>query len=79
MPSTSKSQRRLFGLAYSIKKAGKNSDKYKNANNKIKELVDSMTLKDLEDYASTKETDLPEKVEEKFGYFESFEDYCSKN
>ena len=77
MPSKSKSQRRLFGLVYSIKKAGKKSDKYKEASDDIKNLVDTMTFQQLKDYAGTDESGLPEKVDEKFGYFESFTEYCS--
>lgn len=77
MPSKSKSQRRLFGLVYSIKKDGKNSDKYKEASPEIKNLVDTMTFKQLRDFISIDEKELPDKVDEKFGYITSFNDYCS--
>lgn len=77
MPSKSKSQRRLFGLVYSIKKAGKNSDKYKEASSEIKNLVDTMSFKQLRDFISIDETELPDKIDEKFGYIKSFNEYCS--
>lgn len=63
--SKSKSQRHLMGYAYSIKKAGKDSKEYKDASKSIKDLADSMTLKQLKDFASTKEKGLPKKVKKK--------------
>ena len=77
MPSKSKSQRRLFGLVYSIKKAGKNSDNYKEASSEIKNLVDTMSFKQLRDFISIDETELPDKIDEKIGYIKSFNEYCS--
>ena len=59
MPSTSKSQRRLFGWALACKR-----DKNKKCPKSVRELADSMTEKELEDYAKTSEKDLPEKVKE---------------
>jgi hypothetical protein len=59
--SYSKTQQRLFGYAYAIKKEGEDSDKYKEAPDEVKKLADSMSLKKLKDYASTKHKGLPEK------------------
>lgn len=61
MPATSKAQRRLMGMAYAYK-----TGKLKNASAAVKKLADQMSEKDLKDFASTPETDLPEKVEEQF-------------
>jgi len=59
MPATSKSQRRLMGMAYAYK-IGKL--KGKNISDKVKELSKSMSIKDLEDFAETKHKGLPNKV-----------------
>ena len=60
MPSTSKSQQRLMGMAYAYKKGElKDSD----ASAEVKELANSMTLKQLKDFASTKHDGLPEVAE----------------
>lgn len=56
MPSKSIRQRNLMGAAYSCKKYNKC------ASPKIRELADSMSLKSLRDFASTKNKDLPETV-----------------
>ncbi|MDC0008864.1 DUF3008 family protein [bacterium] len=61
MPATSKSQQRLMGQAYAYKKGELDS---KEVSSEIKELADSMTLKQLKDFASTKHEGLPEVVEE---------------
>ena len=76
MSAKSKSQRHLMGYAYSVKKAGKDSKKYKDSSKTIKDLVDSMTLKQLDDFASTKEKGLPKKVKKKTN--ESFGDDNNK-
>jgi hypothetical protein len=55
MPSKSKAQQRLFGMALAAKR-GKGE-----MTGKVKELADSMSEKQLHDYASTKSKDLPEK------------------
>ena len=61
MPSTSKAQQRLFGLAYAIKKGDmKKSD----ADAKAAELADSMSLADLKKFAETDHEGLPDKVKE---------------
>jgi len=62
MPAKSKSQRRLMGMAYAYK-TGKLDKKY--VSDTIKDLADTMSKKDLEDFAKTDEDDLPEKVPEK--------------
>lgn len=61
MPSTSKSQQRLMGMAYAVKsKEMQLSDIDAAYRDKVAELVDSMSLKDLKDFASTPHDDLPE-------------------
>jgi hypothetical protein len=59
MPSTSKTQQRLFGWALACKTG--ESD---NCPAKVKKLADSMSEKELEKYASTSHEDLPETVKE---------------
>ena len=61
MPSTSKAQQRLMGQAYAYKKGELKSSE---VSAEIKELADSMTLKQLKDFASTKHDGLPETVGE---------------
>lgn len=57
--ATSVAQRRLMAMALQYKKGN-----MKGASSKVKKLADSMTVKQLEDYAKTKEKGLPEKIEE---------------
>jgi hypothetical protein len=65
MPSVSKSQQRLMGMAYSVKKGDtKLSDIDSEFRDTVKNLVDSMTLKQLKDFAETKHDNLPETVPE---------------
>lgn len=65
MPSTSKSQQRLMGVAYAVKNGDMQlSDVDSNYKDKVKDLVDGMTLKQLKDFAETKHKDLPEVVQE---------------
>lgn len=65
MPATSKAQQRLMGIAYSVKNGdSKLSDIDSSYRDKVKELVDGMTLKQLKDFASTSHENLPDKVEE---------------
>lgn len=65
MPSTSKSQQRLMGVAYAVKSGDMQlSDVDVNYRDKVKDLVDGMSLKDLKDFAETKHDGLPEEVEE---------------
>jgi hypothetical protein len=58
MPSTSKSQQRLFGWALACKRGAKNCPE------NVKKLADSMTEEELEKYAKTSHKDLPERVKE---------------
>lgn len=60
MPSTSKAQQRLMGMAYAYKKGELDA---KEASQEVKDLADSMTLQQLKDFASTKHEGLPEVAE----------------
>lgn len=61
MPATSKTQQRLMGVAYAVKKGDMELNDVDAAyRDKVSELVDGMTLKQLKDFASTEHTDLPE-------------------
>jgi hypothetical protein len=65
MPSKSKTQQRLMGVAYAVKSGSMQlSDVDTNYKDKVKDLVDGMTLKQLKDFAETKHDGLPEEVEE---------------
>lgn len=65
MPSKSKTQQRLMGVAYAVKSGDMQlSDVDVNYKDKVKDLVDGMTLKQLKDFAETKHDGLPEEVEE---------------
>ena len=67
MPSVSKSQQRLMGMAYAVKSGDMEiSDIDPAYRDKVKSLSDGMTKKDLKKYASTKHDDLPETVSEAF-------------
>ena len=67
MPSVSKSQQRLMGMAYAVKCGDmKISDIDPAYRDKVKSLSDGMTKKDLKKYASTKHDNLPETVDEAF-------------
>jgi hypothetical protein len=64
MPAKSKAQQRLMGLAYSVKQGYMNiaqvGAEYKD---KVKELVNSMSIEQLKDYATTPHEGLPDTVE----------------
>lgn len=65
MPSQSKSQQRLMGVAYAVKSGDMPlSDVDASYRDKVKELVGGMSLKDLKDFAETKHDKLPEEVSE---------------
>lgn len=65
MPSTSKSQQRLMGVAYAVKGGDMQlSDVDAAYRDEVKDLVDNMTLKQLKDFASTKHAGLPERIKE---------------
>jgi len=60
MPAQSKVQHRLMGSAYCVKKGKcRLSDFPPSMRVKIKQLINSMTLKQLRDFAKTKEKGLP--------------------
>ena len=61
MPSTSKAQQQLMGMAYALKKGDMDP---KDASQEVKDLANSMTLQQLKDFASTKHEGLPEYVKE---------------
>jgi hypothetical protein len=61
MPSVSKAQQRLMGMAYALKKGDM---KPTDASQEVKDLAASMTLQQLKDFAETKHEDLPDHVEE---------------
>lgn len=63
--SVSKKQHGLMGAAYSVEKGDKKlSDIPKSYRKKVKDVVDSMSKKQLKDFAKTKTSKLPEKKEE---------------
>ena len=65
MPAQSKSQQRLMGVAYAVKSGDMQlSDVDASYKDKVKELIDSMSLKDLKDFAETDHSGLPEEVTE---------------
>ena len=59
MPATSKAQQRLFGMVHAYQQG-----KLDNASDTIKKLAAEMKPSDVKDFASTKTTDLPERVPE---------------
>jgi hypothetical protein len=64
--SVSKKQHGLMGAAYSVEKGEKElKDIPKSYRNKVKKVVDSMSKKQVKDFAKTKTSKLPEKVEAK--------------
>lgn len=67
MPSVSKSQQRLMGVAYAVKSGSMElKDVDAEYRDKVASLVDGMTKKSLKKYASTKHDKLPETVDEDF-------------
>lgn len=61
MPSTSKAQQRLMGMAYAYKKGELSPNE---VTPDIKQLADSMNMKQLKDFASTKHNDLRSRADE---------------
>lgn len=59
MPAKSKKQQRLMGMAYAAKKGELPSSKL---SPEIKKIMDSMSKKQIRDFAKTKTSDLPEKT-----------------
>ena len=73
MPSKSKSQQRIMGLAYAYKSGDvKSKDLNPKYADEVKKISKSMTKKQLKDFAKTKHKGLPEKVEERIMTFNSF-------
>jgi hypothetical protein len=68
MPSNSIAQQKLMGMAYALKKGDMDPS---DASDEVKDLADSMTLKQLKDFASTKHEGLPKKVEEYFYWWDT--------
>ena len=61
MPAQSKAQQRAAGAALSAKRGETEVSALRGAS---KDMYDSMTEEELEDYASTDRKDLPDKVED---------------
>ena len=61
MPATSQQQQKLFGLALSVKRG---ETPRSEASEDVLNIVDSMTEKEIEDFAGTSHKGLPKKVEE---------------
>jgi hypothetical protein len=69
MPAVSKSQQRLMGIAYALKKGEldlADLDAPDSVKTTLSKLVDSMSLKSLKKFASTSHSGLPDKVSERF-------------
>jgi hypothetical protein len=60
MPATSQQQQKLFGLALSVKRGETSRSE---ASDEVLNIVDTMSEKDIEDFASTSHSSLPKKVE----------------
>ncbi len=60
MPALSKQQQKLFGLALAVKRGDVPKSQ---VSDKIKDIVDKMSEKDIEKFAKTKHKGLPSKVE----------------
>lgn len=61
MPAKSKQQQQLFGLALSVKRG---ETPRSEVSDEVKKIVDSMSEKEIEDYAGTEHEGLPNKKEE---------------
>lgn len=60
MPALSKQQQKLFGLALAVKRGDVSQSE---VSDDVKNIVNTMTTKQIEDYAKTKHKGLPNKVE----------------
>jgi len=77
MPSLSKAQQRLMGQAYALKKGLISPlDINKKYLGRIERLANSMSLKKLKKFASTKHEGLPQRVDESI--ITSFYEYSRK-
>lgn len=70
MPSSSRSQQRLFGMVHACQKYNKCSS------SKIKKLAGQISPSDADEFASTKHEDLPEKKE---SFFPTFRQWLSSH
>ena len=61
MPAVSKAQQKFMGLVHALKKGDIDSSE---VSTDVEKAADSMTDKDAKDFASTKHTGLPNKVEQ---------------
>lgn len=64
MPAKSKSQQRFFGMVSAAQDGKLKTKKLKDAE-RIKDVADDMTEKDVDKFAETKHKGLPEKVKKK--------------
>jgi hypothetical protein len=69
MPAQSKAQQRLMGQAYAVKTGKKDPDE---VSDKVAQLAQGMTKKQLKDFASTKHKGLPETKESFVPTYENF-------
>ena len=60
MPALSTQQQKLFGLALAVKRGDVSQSE---VSDDVKNIVNTMTTKQIEDYAKTKHKGLPNKVE----------------
>jgi len=66
MPAVSKSQRRLMGMAYCFKRGEcRLADFPPSVRDEVRRMANSMTLRQLRDFAKTKEKGLPKKKKRK--------------
>jgi hypothetical protein len=68
MPSVSKAQQKLMGMAYALKKGDMDPA---DASQEVKDLADSMTLQQLKDFAETPHKGLPDHVKEYFYWWDT--------
>lgn len=59
--AVSQSQQKLMAMAYALKKGEMDPN---DASDEVKKLADSMSMKDLKDFASTKHDEIPSKIKE---------------
>lgn len=76
MPAVSQNQQKAAGMALAAKKGEISPDKLRGA---AKQMYDSMTVKQLEEYASVKREGLPEKKKEASLVMQGFMDELEKN
>lgn len=80
MPAKSPEQQRLFGQAYAIKTGKlKSSDLNSEYRDRIVKLADSMTVKQLKDYAETKHDEMEEEEQSNIPMYEDFVTVTSVN